>query len=393
VSLRSTPVAVMAASALLMVVTTSARAQSLGAGLSNLLTQQTPPPEGYVRDHVAADATFATLAGLLGVELSNVPIASSSAGFVYTFSPAFGTVERASDSFGPFFSERATRNGRRHLALGYSYQYSSFTSMQGADMTTGIMTNASRFADQVLPFSVDTLSLTLEAQTITGFASLGITDRLDVGGAIPVTRLRFSGSRVNTLFGQSTLQSAQSGSATGLGDLGLNVRYRLTGRRGSGLAAGTDVRLPTGREADLLGAGKTAWRLLGIASWERGKLAAHANGGFGVGGVSGEQFMAGAVTLAAGLRVSIVGELLARRLSGLYQVSDVYQPHPVMAGVETMRWLPDQMGVRTAFFVTGFKWNLVGNWLLNTHVLTRLTDAGLSARYTPSLSLDYSLGF
>ena len=69
----------------------------------------------------------------------------------------------------------------------------------------------------------------------------------------------------------------------------------------------------------------------------------------------------------------------------------MYQPHPVLAGIETMRWLPDQTGVRSAFLVTGVKWNVFSNWLLNTHVLTRLTD--LRARYMPSLSFDYSLGF
>jgi hypothetical protein len=83
-----------------------AEAQSVGLGLPKLLTDQTPPPAGYVRDVAAADATFATVASLLQVELASVPVASSSGGFVYRFSPTFGTVERASDSFGPFFTDR-----------------------------------------------------------------------------------------------------------------------------------------------------------------------------------------------------------------------------------------------------------------------------------------------
>jgi hypothetical protein len=373
--------------------TTTADAQSIGVGLSSLLTEQTPPPSGYVRDRAAAEATFATVASLLQVELTSTPVASSSGGFVYRFSPTFGTVERASDSFGPFFSERALRNGRGHLSVGFAYQYASFTSLQGADLTSGTFpTNTARFADQLQPFSVDTLSLELTQTTATGFASYGITDRLDVGLAVPITRLHFSGRRVNTFLGQSTLQSAQSGSATGLSDMALNARYQLAGGAGTGLAVGTDVRLPTGREEDLLGAGTAAWRVLGIASWQRGPLEAHANGGFGFGGVSREQFLAGAVTVAAGLKVSIIGELIGRRLSDLYSVADVYEPHPVLAGVDTMRWLPAQSGVGTAFLVTGVKWNLVGNWLLNTHLLTRLTDTGLRARFTPSLSFDYAMG-
>ena len=41
------------------------------------------------------------------------------------------------------------------------------------------------------------------------------------------------------------------------------------------------------------------------------------------------------------------------------------------------------------FVVTGAKWNLTGSWLLNANVLIRMTDTGLSARVTPSLSIDY----
>jgi hypothetical protein len=371
-----------------------AAAQSIAAGLSTLLTQQTPPPAGYVRDMTAAAATFATMAGLFKVELASIPVASSSGGFVYRFSPTFGTVERASDSFGPFYSERALRNGRGHLSVGLSYQYASFSTLQGADLTSGTFpTNLARFAGTLEPFSADTLSLSLDEQTVTGFASYGITDRLDIGAAVPVTRLRFSGTRVNTFLGHATLQSAQSGEATGLGDVALNSRFRLLGDAGTGVAVGADLRLPTGRDTDLLGAGKTAWRFLGIASWERGTLAAHANGAVGFGGVSREQSLAGAVTLAATNKLSIVGELIGRRLTQLYTVADVYEPHPVLAGVDTMRWLPDQTGVKTAFLVTGVKWNVAGNWLLNGHVLTRLTDTGLRAHFTPSLSFDRGFGF
>ena len=369
-------------------------AQTIATGLSALLTEQTPPPAGFVRDKAAADATFGTVAGLFGVELTSLPIASSSGGFVYRFSPTLGTMERATDSFGPLFTERVVRNGVGQLSVGVTYQFANFETLQGADLTSGSFpTNAARFVNQLQPFSVDTLSLTLDVKTVTAFASYGATDRLDVGVAAPITHLRFSGERVNTYEGVPSLQSRQSDSTSGFGDITLNARYRLTGRTGSGLAVGSDLRLPTGREEDLLGAGKTAWRVLGIGSWERGRIAADANGGFGLGGVSREQFWAGALTFAATPRVSVVGELIGRRLSGLNRLSDVYQPHPVIAGVETMRWLPTEGGVHTTYLVTGAKFNVYKSWLVNASVLTRLTDTGLRARFTPSIALDYAREF
>jgi hypothetical protein len=381
-------------------VTTTARAQSIGAGLSALLTEQTPPPPGYERDRAAAAATFGTVAGLFTVELTSIPVASSSGGFVYRFSPTLGTVERASDSFGPFFTERALRNGRGQFSVGLAYQFADFETLQGADLTSGTFpTNAARFRDALQPFSVDTLTLKLDVQTVTGFASYGVTDRLDVGVVVPITRLHFTGQRVNTLSPPlttqeiSTVQSSQSQSASGLGDLAVNARYRLTGRTGTGLAVGSDLRFPTGREEDLLGTGDTSWRLLGIGSWEHGRVAADANGGFGLGGVSREVFWAGAVTVTATPRVSLVGELIGRRLSKLTRLADVYQPHPVLAGIETMRWLPTETGLHTAYLVTGTKLNIYGRWLAKANLLTRLTDTGLKARFTPSIAIDYAREF
>jgi len=367
---------------------------SVASGLSALLTEQTPPPPGYVRDRAAADATFATVASLFTIELTSLPTASSSGGFVYHFSRSLGTVERASDSFGPMFTERSLRNGAGQLAVGFTYQFANFKTLQGADLTAGTFpTNTARFANALQPFSVDTLSLDLDVNTVTGFASYGITDRLDVGAIVPITRLHFSGRRINTFNGVATVQSIQARSASGLGDVTFNGRYRLTGDSGTGVAVGTDLRLPTGREEDLLGAGRAAWRLLGIGSWERVPFAVDVNAGFAIGGASREQFWSGAGTYAATPKISVIGELIGRRFSDLTRVADVYQPHPVLAGIETMRWLPTGGGLQTVYLATGVKVNLVGRWLLNANVLTRLTDTGLRAKYTPSIAFDYAREF
>ena len=391
---RTIAIAIVLAACLGLAAPPTAGAQSIAAGLSTLLTEQTPPPAGYVRDRAAAEATFGTVADLFTIELTSIPVASSSGGFVYQFSPSLGTVERASDSFGPLFTERALRNGKKQLSFGLNYQFTNFKTLQGADLTAGTFpTNTARFANTLQPFSIDTLSLEIDVTSVTGFVSYGVTDRLDVGVVAPITRLHFSGRRVNTYNGVSTLQSSQSHSASGLGDLAMTARYRLTGEGGTGVALGTDLRLPTGREDDLLGTGKTAWRMLGIGSWERAPFAVDLNGGFSVGGVSREVSWASALTYAATPRISVIGELMGRHFNDLTRVADVYQPHPVLAGIETMRWLPTGGGLQTVYFVTGAKVNIYGRWLLKANVLTRLTDTGLKAKFTPSIALDYAREF
>ena len=374
---------------LLLIDTSAARAQTLLGQLGTLLTEQGPAGT-YVPDAAAAEATTVTVASLLQIELVTVPATSSSGGFVYRLRPDLGLFERATNEFGPFFTERALRGGRGQASIGVTYQQSHFGSLQGADLTSGTFpTNAARFAGAIDPFAVDTLQLDLTVRTTTGFFSYGVTDRLSLGAMVPIVNVRFSGQRMRTVNGQSSLQSRQSGSSTGFGDSTVNARYLVAGSGVRGFSVGGDLRLPTGRQLDLLGTEDAAARVLGIGSWEDGQLAAHVNGGIGVGGVSREIFWAVATTFAATPRVTVIGELMGRRLSELTRVNDVYQPHPVLAGVETMRWLPSERGIHTLFAVTGVKWNLTRSWLLNSNVLIRLTDTGLSARVTPSLSLDY----
>jgi hypothetical protein len=370
----------------------AATSQSLTGRLSALLTEQ-QPASVYVPDVPAAEATRDTVAKLFGVELTNLPTASSSGGFVYRLNPSLGVVARSSEGFGPFFTERVLRNGEGQLSAGFSYQAARFTSLQGADLTGGTFpTNAARLTGSTQPFAVDTLALDLDTQTATVFTSYGVTDRLAVGGSLPFVRVHMSGTRMRTQDGRSALQSRQVGAAAGLGDLALNARYLMVGDGLRGVSVGADLRLPTGRSKDLLGSGKTALRGLAVASYEEGRLGVNVNAGVGVGGASKDVSWSMATTFAAHPRVTLVGEMLGRRLFELSYVQDVYQPHPLMPGVETMRWLTAGRGFTTTLVATGAKWNVGSSWLLNTNLLIRVTDGGLRARMTPAISLDYDFG-
>jgi hypothetical protein len=384
--------AALAALVLLSVTVSSAGAQALTGQLGGLLTDTGTLPAGFVADPAAAAATRDAVAGLFVVEFGALPLVSSSAGFVYRLNPSLGVIERATDNFGAFYTERAARSGRRRASFGINFQSANFASLQGATLTAGSFpTNAQRTTGASQPFGVDTLSLSLDAQTTTPYVTVGVTDRLDLNVAMPIVRVSFSGRRTTTVAGQTSLQSARSASATGLGDATISARYRLAERGPGSLAAGADLRLPTGREEDLLGAGKTAARFMAIGSWEAGRLGVHGNAGIGLGGLSREAFWAGATTIAVTPRVTAVGEITGRRLSELTVLGDVYAPHSTLAGVETMRWVPVGKGVQTAFFVTGVKVNVAGSLLLNASLMVRLNDSGLRARVTPNISFSYAL--
>jgi hypothetical protein len=169
----------------------------------------------------------------------------------------------------------------------------------------------------------------------------------------------------------------------------VNVRYVVAGSGPSGVSLGADLKLPTGRAADLLGAGKAGTRFVAISSYEEGRLSVNVNGGASLGGISRELFWGMATTFAAAPRVTLVAEILGRRLSELSYVQDVYEPHPRMAGVETMRWLTGERGVVTTLLVTGAKWNVADNLLFNTDLLISASNGGLRARVTPAVSFNY----
>ena len=91
----------------LVLVPAPAAAQSVSDVLSFLLTNRAVQTDDFERDAAAAAATRDTVTTLLGAELATLPPSLSSAGFTYRFNSTLGTAERASTSFGSFFTERS----------------------------------------------------------------------------------------------------------------------------------------------------------------------------------------------------------------------------------------------------------------------------------------------
>ena len=185
--------------------------------LSFLLTNQRIPTGDLEKDAEAARVTSDTLTRLLLVELATVPISSSASGFVYRFDAALGTMTRASESFGPFFTERSLTSGRGQISFGATVQTAQFTTLDGRDLRDGqLVAGGRQFRDEPAPFDTETLTLDLESRTVTLFANAGLTDRLDLGVAVPIVTLSLDGSRINTYRGQRLLQADATADASGV---------------------------------------------------------------------------------------------------------------------------------------------------------------------------------
>ena len=361
--------------------------------LTFLVTNQSVATGSVERDRAAALATSDTISRALLANLATLPISTSSGAFVYRLNSDLGTVERGTNSFGPFFIERALTAGAHQVSVGLTVEHMRFTSLDGHNLRDGsLVTTANQFVDEAAPFDVDQLTLNINASVATLYANVGITNRLDIGVAVPMVDLRLSGTRVDTYRGSTFTQARASATATGVADMVIRSKYTVFEEDGGGIAAAVDVRLPTGKREDLLGAGSTSVRVSGIGSLERGWLSTHVNAGVSTGGLAREFSYGGALAMAASNHVTVTTELVGRLIDSPGGIVPVSAATPNLVGVNTIRLLPDSSRLNVVTFVLGAKWNLTATWVLAASVAVPLTDGGLTSPFTPFVGLDYAFG-
>jgi hypothetical protein len=137
-------------------------------------------------------------------------------------------------------------------------------------------------------------SIDLNLQVAALNLTYGLSNRIDVGVAVPLVRTDLSGGSIARIvpfaqptphfFGTSANQlysagAGTDGTATGIGDVAARIKVNLGGSD-HGLGLLTEARFPTGEEKDFLGSGEFALRVLGIASARYGNFSPHVNAGY-----------------------------------------------------------------------------------------------------------------
>jgi hypothetical protein len=398
----------------------------------------------------------------VATQFSTFPLGSSTGGLTYVFDESIGTFRRGSGSFGPLFAERALTIGRRRLSAGFNYQRSSYDTFEGQHLDDGSIKFYLRHEDCCTfnlpseffvrpngtrlnpPFEGDlievALSLKATTHTTAVFANYGVTDRWDVGLAVPFVKVNLDArveARIIRLVTRTstnvhtfeignpnaTRTVQHSGAASGLGDIVLRSKYRLLRVAGGGLAAAIDVRLPTGDENELLGAGGAQAKLLLVASNERGRFGQHVNIGYtaGSGNVAGalpgltsaplpdEINYSGGVEFVASPRITVMGDVVGRILRGagrLELVSKSFEYNAVRslgpgpgcgglagftcASISLEEFAPRPGHLTLLLGTAGVKFNPIGNLLISGSVLFPLTNAGLRSRVTTVIGVDYA---
>lgn len=364
-------------------------------------------------------------------QLSSYPLPSPGGGFTYQLDPALGVLTRSSESFGSVFAERADTIGRNRFNIGINHSTFSFEKLGRYDLRDGdlelVFTHQDVNHDRsnLQPWvegDLITAQLFLKVQSdITAFiVNYGVTERLDVGAAIPmvsvsldarsdvaVQRLATGSTSPIHVFRNGTRSDviAQSGSASGVGDVALRVKYRMLKNRRGGLALAADVRLPTGESRDLLGTGAARAGLTAIGSLTAGRFSPHVNLGYSVSQDAGEVEQPDELTWVAGFdlavhpRLTLGADLLGTRRfdAGVVHVEDTtFQANVAPAGppqivTASFPRLAVSGGDATTYLGSiGVKVNPFGNLLLTINGLFGVAGDGLRPRFAPMLGVDYS---
>ncbi|RPJ83109.1 MAG: hypothetical protein EHM13_08095 [Acidobacteria bacterium] len=224
--------------------------------------------------------------------------------------------------------------------------------------------------------------------TVSG--SYGLTDRLDVSAAIPLVSLSLEGARTDTYRGVQFQQAAATASVTRLADVLVRGKYNVAGGGWGGLSIGGDLRLPTGPEDDLVGAGTTGVRGFAVMSAGTGPASVHLTAGLSRGGISSGVDFGGALALNPTHTLTLAAELFGRRLSDVGRVRQAVAPHPQIEGVQTLRLVQEEGSLTETLAAFGFKVNVAGTWMVSGTVMLPVNQAGLTARLMPSFSLEYN---
>ena len=366
---------------------------------------------------------FALFGTALTSKLVSVPLPSLAAGFTYEYDQTLGIYRETTESFGPIIAERAETIGAGRAAWGAVYQRFTFDTMEGLDLQRipAVFTHdgfEQRGGRDDVVSSVNAIQASVGQ--FTAFATYGVTDRFDVSVAVPfvstdlrvvsdVTVRRFGTTDPSIHFLRSTDGSlgdrrvfTAGGHASGVGDITLRLKHNVAQTGPTGVAVGVDLRLPTGDEQNLLGAGAPGVR--GFVVWSRAARAfsPHVNVGFlwngstllaGNTGTGASADLADLLVYAAGAdfglhpRFTFALDLLSRITLGGPRLQRRDFEH--LNGVD----LPDITFVDSTFnelsMAMGIKLGLTDAIILDLNLLFGLDDNGLRDKVTPLIGLEY----
>lgn len=368
---------------------------------------------------------FSQFTTALAGQLVSVPLPSPASGFTYRFDSSLGVFQRTTQSFGPILAERAETIGAGRLAVGFAVQRFTFDTVEGLDLhaVPAVFTHdnaALRGGREDVVTTMNAIKATVSQSTT--FMTLGVTDRFDVSIAVPVVNtslevvsdatiqrigttnpLTHFFRQANGEVGDRRLFTAVA-SATGVGDLTVRFKSTVVKRTSSGVAAGVDLRIPTGDAMNLLGSGATGVQPFVVWSDTFQKFSPHLNVSYTW---NGSSVLAGnpsrgqsadfpdQIGYAAGADVGMNQRMtLAVDLLGRWVIDAERLKQDTFYALDGRTTFPNIAFARDSFNATsgsiGMKVNVVDRLLAQFNVLFTLDQNGLRDKVTPLVGIQYT---
>lgn len=253
---------------------------------------------------------ISALGNLISTSASQFPLSSTSVGLTFDLSSGVPVATRT--SAGPIFGERGQTLGKGRMNIGMNYSSLDLAKVRGLRTedirftflhqdigTVGIYGDDPNEHDYI---ELD-MHLDLDARVIAFYGTYGLSDRLDVGVAIPLVTVSVKAdpfARMNS-YTYSTTGSANhyfSGtslapvltlnvpgvdeSRTGIGDIALRAKWHAYRGERHDVGMLFEARLATGDEENFLGQGAASYKAVAIVSTTAGSFSPYANLGYDI---------------------------------------------------------------------------------------------------------------
>ena len=381
----------------------------------------------------SGDFSVRTLTGLgsgIATQLTTLPIPSSASGFVYSFDRSSGVYSRTEQSFGPILSERAETIGKNKISFTYGYQQFKLTSIDGNSLHSIGAVFVHKFDPDLAPeFLKDVVTsnanMDLNVGQFTVAGTYGLTTSVDLSIAVPIVSLKLGLTSMDTIqrigtkgttdemgvpvhfFGspsnpQSQQTFSRSQSVSGVGDVILRIKGTAKRWGHTALAFGTDVRLPTGDEYNLLGSGAVGVKPLIILSGAYGAISPHVNLGYQWNGKSvlaGEittgyrRHLPSSVSYAVGVdvgatkRLTLDFDILGQEFIGLDRIRSIQYREDSYSFAD-IAFARSNANISNGS--VGLKYNLAGPMLFYFNLAFKMNNAGLRSTVMPLFGITYT---
>ena len=385
----------------------------------------------FLPERVASSQrTILSLGNFIGTNVSSFPLSSTSTGLTFDFST--GVPVPTMTSSGPVFAERARTLGKQKLNVGANVSALNLSRLRGVnteDVTATLfhenVGDTSVFGDQPFEYDYITLDMNLDLNAVVfaTYATYGLTDRIDVGIAIPIVSVTMTGSpraQMNSFTFASDGSAAHhfegtredptlthdspaiDASSTGIGDIALRAKGNFFQSVDGDFGGLVEVRLPTGDEKNFLGTGDASVKLMLIASKSFSGFSPHVNLAYDI---RMSDLDRDEIELTLGYDHKISDALtIAAEWIGEFETGDQIAatsfPGPTVikpAGADNPTYeipstsIPSYSADNIINASFGMKYSPTPNLLLIANVIFPINNGGLRSDVIPTVGLEFSL--